>query len=398
MTTLKIPPRAPLAFRVGVVGHRPARLKHANLDLLAETLHDILVCVRKEVENVSNVEFAGVGIYDERPVILRAITPLAEGTDRLFAEQALAAGYQLCCVMPFLQAEYEGDFAKSKAIEENSLQRFHDLVERATACFELDGDRADEGAAYGAGGRVVLNQSDLLVVVWDGERQDKRGGTEETMDEAQRQGVPIVWVDAHKPHGWSLIVGASSAPRAPANGRALPASNGMRGLEDLQKWVRQALDLPDVRPHRTHRDEGPKRALYRFYRERKPRWSGAIAWALFRDLIGEFKWPRLSVYVQPFEQAVKGEWTVSGPPPIHALVEWLRPYYAWPDKLAVLYSDRYRSVFIVAYLLAALAVGMALLPIAAAYVPHARGETVAIIMEFVTISLILIMVTWGLRA
>ncbi len=36
------PPRAPLSFRVGVVGHRPNRLKGAELALLAERLHEVL--------------------------------------------------------------------------------------------------------------------------------------------------------------------------------------------------------------------------------------------------------------------------------------------------------------------------------------------------------------------
>ena len=42
---------------------------------------------------------------------MRVVSPLAEGTDRIFAEQALGLGFELCAVLPFPQAEFEKDFA-----------------------------------------------------------------------------------------------------------------------------------------------------------------------------------------------------------------------------------------------------------------------------------------------
>ena len=55
--------------------------------------------------------------------------------------------------------------------------------------------------------------------------------------------------------------------------------------------------------------------------------------------------------------------------------------YAWPDKLAVIYSDRYRSAFVLAFLLAAFAVGMALFPVGARLGPHHWAETTCIALE-----------------
>lgn len=168
------PPKPPLAFRVGVVGHRPDRLGEADLSQLGRVIGGILVQTQKAVKAFAQ---ENVGLFADGPPVLRAISPLAEGTDRIFAEQALALGWELCCVMPFAQDVYENDFQPAVALEDDSLQRFGELRARARVCFQLDGSRADEGAAYGAGGRVVLNQSDLLIVVWDGQRQNKRGGT-----------------------------------------------------------------------------------------------------------------------------------------------------------------------------------------------------------------------------
>ena len=48
---------------------------------------------------------------------LRALSPLAEGSDRMFAAEALSLGYSLCCPLPFAQAEYERDFAPPEALE-----------------------------------------------------------------------------------------------------------------------------------------------------------------------------------------------------------------------------------------------------------------------------------------
>ena len=79
------PPRAPLAFRVDVVGHRPSRLEHADLDRLNGVRQTVLAAVKSEVETVKKDSRA---YYDSTTPVLRAITPLAEGTDRFFAEQA----------------------------------------------------------------------------------------------------------------------------------------------------------------------------------------------------------------------------------------------------------------------------------------------------------------------
>ena len=102
------PPRAPLAFRVGVVGHRPNRLRQADLNQLTTTLRQLLEIVKTAVDELQRDE---PNLFENRTATLRAISPLAEGVDRLFATQALAAGYELCCVFPFAQSEYEKDFA-----------------------------------------------------------------------------------------------------------------------------------------------------------------------------------------------------------------------------------------------------------------------------------------------
>ena len=122
-------------------------------------------------------------------MFLAPVSPLAEGTDRIFADQAIDLGYELLCPMPFVQEEFEKDFLPPEALEPDSRERFRGLLKRAregagVTTFELDGNRSAAPNAYALGGRVVLNQSDLLVVVWDGQNRAGDGSTVDTAQEA----------------------------------------------------------------------------------------------------------------------------------------------------------------------------------------------------------------------
>lgn len=395
------PPKPPLAFRVGVVGHRPNRLTNSDTDRLTKVIFNILSAVQTEVKSFYE---DNKRLFATAPPVLRAISPLAEGADRLFAEQALNLGWELCCVMPFPQDEYEKDFRPGAALEENSLTRFHEILKRAADAdrltrFQLDGSRAKESASYGNGGRVVLNQSDLLVAIWDGRREGKRGGTEETMDEARRIGVPVIWVDAHKPHAWQRIHSDQSLLNG-SNDRMAP--DGCETLEILHKVVHESLAVPEPGAPKekegtsgNKRREQPLKDLKLFYTKRQPRLTWAVFWKAFRDIVADSKFPKVSFKVEPFEQAVIGEWPRKMGTPVEVMVDRLRPFYAWPDKLAVLYSDRYRSAFIIIYLFTAAAVAMALAPIARHMAYIWKSAVTYTSLELVFIVLILLIVFFG---
>ena len=76
-------------------------------------------------------------------------------------------------------------------------------------------------------------------------------------------------------------------------------------------------------------------------------------------VVGGAHWSRLNLKLDDFEAAVTKDWPKDESTPIAGLINRLRPFYAWPDQLAVLYADRYRSAFTFNYLIAALAVGLA---------------------------------------
>lgn len=388
--SLTSPPHPELAFRVGVVGHRPNRLKEADMNKLGTLIQDMLKAIKEEVESfkVTHGHF-----FDSSKPDLRALSPLAEGTDRLFAEQALYLSYELCCVMPFFKEEFEKDFLPPNALEENSLARFNDLLSKASIRFELDGNRKDNAMAYGAAGDVVLNQSDIIIVVWDGVRQGKQGGTEETMDAAIRMGVQVIWIDARTPHNWQFIDRDSPLPDSKSDEPLSPT--GSHTLEEIKEKVNSSLEIPRILEDENEDSSGKKRespeeSLSNFYSERKPLWrvSGFI-WKFFRDLLGRNKLVFSPLREKPFEDSVIRDWPRETSTPIDRIINSLRPFYAWIDKPAVIYSDKYHSAFITIFLLAAFSVGLALLPICVNLTEYPEIERYSIALEFISIIVIL---------
>jgi hypothetical protein len=418
------PPHAPLAFRLGVVGHRPNRLAGADLALLEQRLGEIASHVKQKVAAFGQ----GDGGYAAGAPRLRALSPLAEGVDRVFADAVLAQGFELCCVMPFAEAELRKDFEPPRALEAGSLQRFEALLARARqetvlTRFELDGDRGDEAAAYAACTSVVVHQSDLLIAVWDGERQGLRGGVETGLEEARRQRVPVVLVDARQPHAARLLAAGEALPPYPL----AAAGSAEQLLAALTRTVSEILALAPARLHHSgaqhgkEEDEDPARGLRRFYAERQHRVQLAFAWRWFRSLLSAGSHlpaapplpaelalaPASSAPAVPdagtwkerrYERAVLDEWPADTSAALNAFADRLRPYYAWPDQLALFYSDRYRSAFVLVFSLAAFAVGMALFPLLAGFPSHGLGETLCTALELCAIATIVGLVVWGRRA
>jgi len=375
-------PRARIAFRVGVVGHRPNRLQQSDPEVLAGRIREALLTVKSEVESFRAT--ASVRhLYSAEPPLLRAVSPLAEGTDRIFATQALRAGldYELCCPFPFPQAEYEKDFTSSESRDE-----FRSLLSQAQAAtsvtvFELDGKRENEPAAYGAAGRIVLNQSDLLVAVWDLEGAAGGGGTVDTLHEAVHFRIPVLWIDARAPHAWRLV--RSAADLAELAGTRPRQSEPPPGTvhDQLRAIVRHELTLPAA----TGPSEGDKPVTAAdYFGETRHRYRFAVLWKLFRDLVGSnsLRWPKFRV---PFyEDDLDSSWSAeTGPESARWANDRLRTHYAWADKLADRYADAYRSTYVFIYLFAALAVLLALLPMAADWASQSLPQALCVVGELV---------------
>lgn len=117
----------------------------------------------------------------------RVLSPLAEGADTVFAEVALRLGMRLDVVRPY--RGFGGDFATEKA-----RARYRRLCAAATSIDELPFDVASDSAFESAMNQVV-QQSDLLVVAWDGRLAGGCGGTAHSVRRVIELGRPWIHVD-----------------------------------------------------------------------------------------------------------------------------------------------------------------------------------------------------------
>jgi hypothetical protein len=131
------------------------------------------------VESVLCDEFAAL------PPPLVGIGSLAPGADQLFARLVLRAGGTIHAVIPFAGIE--------RSMPPDGVAGYRELVTRASVEI-LPPNRTDDDAYLEAGLQVV-NQSELMFTVWDGEPARGKGGTAEVVDYARRRGVAIVHLD-----------------------------------------------------------------------------------------------------------------------------------------------------------------------------------------------------------
>lgn len=147
-------------MKVGVTGHR---------DLTPETV--------KLVERAFDEHLSGHGQ-------LIGISSLAEGADQLFARAVLAHGGDLDAIVP--STAYRGlrqDLAE--------YDRLLALARRVTRLpYQEDGP-----AAHMAASLVMVERSELLLAVWDGQPARSFAGTADVVGYARQVQVPVevIW-------------------------------------------------------------------------------------------------------------------------------------------------------------------------------------------------------------
>jgi|SRR5687768_1394892 len=115
------------------------------------------------------------------------ISSLAAGADQLFASLVLERGGRLEVVLPC--RAYETSF-----LRQENLKNFHALLARAATVETLSFDEPSEDAYLAAGHRVV-DLSQVLLAVWDGQPARGKGGTADIVKYAKHQGtqLEVIW-------------------------------------------------------------------------------------------------------------------------------------------------------------------------------------------------------------
>ncbi len=125
------------------------------------------------------------GLRPQAPRIV-VVCSLAVGADSVVAEHMLDAGARLQVIVPCLG--YEETF------HGKALDHYWALLRRAYSVERMPFPEPTEQAFLAAGYRVV-DQSESLLAVWDGEPARGLGGTADVVAQARRLGkqVEVVW-------------------------------------------------------------------------------------------------------------------------------------------------------------------------------------------------------------
>jgi len=346
-TPASVIPHPPLAFRLGVTGTRS--LDPGAMARLRPEVAQILGLIARELAQLADdpeaqrvYERAGPGAP---PVKLRLVSPLAEGSDRLVAEEALEAGYALYAPLPFPRGEYEKDFP-------DSVDAFRALLGRAET-LELDGARGDlESESYQEVGRFVVRNCDLLIAIWDGERERGPGGSAEIIRFAARTGLPVWWIDANGANPPRLI----ETPAHLRRPELAPA--GEEAATILTQYLGRTIRSPLL--------SDPARAgMFGFAAHHLSRLLAYDASPLFaylneKPLSACFLW-RSYAWMMDVAAPRPGDEALSLAATANRPENWWVQYYEPADQFSIGYGERYRSSYVLIAILAFLALAAAAL-------------------------------------
>ncbi len=183
-----------LPIVLGVTGHRDLRDRASIRDLLEKQIADI------------------IALYPSTP--FAALSSLAEGADRIFAEIALKRNIPLYVPLPLPAEVYEADFP-------DTVDEFRCLCRRAKAVFTVpyvDGADAENtlqcslerDLQYLQAGIYVAVRSHILFALWDGENARGPGGTAQIVNFRKNGSIYEAGIEAEH-----LVRIAKSTPISP---------------------------------------------------------------------------------------------------------------------------------------------------------------------------------------
>jgi hypothetical protein len=143
--------------------------------------------------------------------------------------------------LPLPPAEYLRDFE-----DEASRRQFEQLLKRASRTWIAPATVSRE-EAYEKAGCYMVDRSDVVVALWDGESARGRGGTAAIVAYARDRDVPLVWVHTQ---GKPTVTSELTSPRASV------VRSAARQLGEYNLGVIQAMDF-DTRVRKQIEDLRP---------------------------------------------------------------------------------------------------------------------------------------------
>jgi hypothetical protein len=366
------PPAVPFVLSVGVTGHRADVLGPDGTEHLVGRVRETLGLIAAAGADLLGKER---NCFSDDELLLRFISPVADGADQIAAEVALELGWELQVVLPFDRSTYRASLANHGARE-----RFDALLERAVRVVELPGEPSHGLDAYVMTGRATVAHCDLLIAVWDGLPPRGRGGTAEVVQLALTRGTAIVHVPlALDTPARILWAGFDPTVLTVADdpGVAKPFD---RGNVDV---LLGGLLMPPP-------DEQERHFLQRFLSERLRRLRTRIEYPLLLTAAGVRRIRARDLTTAHAAAQIRDEWqryrvgcaeahNISSPTGL------LEEAYSWTDRLAAHFAQTYRSGHIFNFLLGGVAVCLGL---GAFLVPHLKFDEAALEL-LITMAIIL---------
>jgi hypothetical protein len=165
-------------WTIGFSGHRVLK----NEDEIAAIIADQLQKIRADV----------VGE-------LAAISSIAVGGDTVFAEQVWNAGIKWIALLPFPEDEFKKDAKFGDEPESVWMKRWERSKESLDKAVVTDiWSPVRDEKSYKDVGINMVDECDILIAVWDGQKAKGPGGTAEIVAYARAQRIPkpVVWIHA----------------------------------------------------------------------------------------------------------------------------------------------------------------------------------------------------------
>ena len=167
---------------VGITGHRSIA---AEPDV-SEAVEAAITSVLRALQKGSSLSAAAKQLAPSARFRLKVVSMLAEGADLLGMQAGLDCGAELVGVLPFDEQSYREAFASSP-----NRALFDSVWSKLSSILVLGGLVGDDGS-YEQANRAILDRSDVVVAVWDGDPARGRGGTGDVVHEALKRGLPVI--------------------------------------------------------------------------------------------------------------------------------------------------------------------------------------------------------------
>ncbi|MFN3748934.1 MAG: hypothetical protein ACK4SJ_09645 [Sphingorhabdus sp.] len=335
----------------------------------------------------------------------RLFSLLAHGADLLAVDAALARQWEVIAPLPFgldlniainadpSTAEEARALLEGKNVDNPAVEaRARHIRNAATSARLFELAEADEEIAkalllslqHGAdgqfsrsfsdlassrvamAGRVMIEQSDLLIAIWDGVTPGAVGGTRHTIVSALETGTPVIWINAARPSQVALL-------HSPEDLYSLGQCRMLENEDAIAGFFDGIFNPPeadqDERAIQFHTEQWHMASARRFhaYRRIEALFGGSGLRQRFSRLRQRYETPDRIVAgsgagLMDAMRAVPGN-----DPEFAARVgREVLQRFAWADGLSTYLSDAYRGGMVTNFILSALAiiVGISYLPLA----------------------------------